>query len=71
MSSQGYGGSPIKGDRELGLERRESVQMLTTGGVRCLSGREFKYERNELSGPLVYRLSDRAVPGSYALRDKS
>ena len=32
---------------------------------------EDQYERNILWGPLVYRLSDRALPGSYALADKS
>ena len=35
-----------------------------------LSGRWFQYERNELSVPLVYQLSDKALLGSYALDDK-
>ena len=37
----------------------------------CLRGRWLQYERNEPSAPLVYRLSDKALPGSYALDDKS
>jgi hypothetical protein len=30
-----------------------------------------QYERNEGSGPLVYQLSDKAMLGSHALKDKS
>ncbi len=32
-----------------------------------LRGRWLQYERNEPSAPLVDRLSDKAMPGSYAL----
>ena len=40
-SGQGCGCSPIKRDRELGSIRCEAVWLLTGGGVRYLSGREF------------------------------
>ena len=69
-SSQGWVCSPIKGVRELGLERRETGWLLSNGCVSSLRGRWLQYERNELSAPLVDRLSDKAVPGSYALGDK-
>ena len=57
-------------DRELGLDRRETGWLLSNGCVSSLRGRWLQYERNELSAPLVDRLSDKAVPGSYALGDK-
>lgn len=69
-SDQGYGCPPFKRDRELGSERREAVRLLTGGGVWYLSGKVIKYDRNGGLGPLVYQLSDRAVLGSYAPRDK-
>lgn len=69
-STQGWGCSPIKGERELGLDRRETGWLLSNGSVSSLRGRWLQYERNELSAPLVDRLSDKALPGSYALGDK-
>ena len=36
--SQGFGCSPIKAVRELGLERRETVRSLSVVGVRILEG---------------------------------
>ena len=57
-------------DRELGLDRRETGWLLSNGCVSSLRGRWLQYERNELSAPLVDRLSDKALPGSYALGDK-
>ena len=45
--------------------------MLSVGGVGRLRGRCPQYERNRVPAPLVYRLSDRAMPGSYAPADKS
>ncbi|PHS76788.1 MAG: hypothetical protein COB56_05710 [Robiginitomaculum sp.] len=36
--SQGYGCSPFKAVRELGLERRETVRSLSTVGVGVLRG---------------------------------
>src|SRR6266404_3690973 len=36
--SQGYGCSPFKAVRELGLERRETVRSLSAVGVRDLRG---------------------------------
>ena len=69
-STQGWGCSPIKGERELGLDRREAGWWLSNGGGSSLRGWWLQYERNELSAPLVDRLSDKAVPGSYALGDK-
>lgn len=68
--SQGLVCSPIKTVRELGLERCEPVWLLSTGSVDYLKGRVTEYERNGDSAPLVYRLSDKALPSSYALRDK-
>ena len=32
---------------------------------------DLQYERNEVWGPLVYQLSDKAMLGSHAPRDKS
>ena len=69
-SGQGGGCSPIKGGRELGVDVRETGPVLSNGCVSSLRGRWLQYERNELSAPLVDRLSDKAVPGSYALGDK-
>ena len=69
-STQGWGCSPIKGERELGLDRRETGWLLSNGSVSSLRGRWLQYERNELSVPLVDQLSDRALLGSYALWDK-
>lgn len=66
-STQGWGCSPIKGERELGLDRRETGWLLSNGSVSSLRGRWLQYERNELSVSLVDRLFDRALPGSYAL----
>ena len=57
-------------ERELGLDRRETGWLLSNGCVSSLRGRWLQYERNELSAPLVDRLSDKALPGSYALGDK-
>ena len=54
----------------LGLDRREPGWLLSNGSVSSLRGRWLQYERNELSAPLVDRLSDKALPGSYALGDK-
>jgi hypothetical protein len=45
--------------------------MLSTGGAGCLRGRLPQYERNREPRPLVYRLSYRAQPGSYAASDKA
>ncbi len=45
--------------------------MLSTGGVGRLRGRLPQYERNREPRPLVYRLSYRAQPGSYAASDKA
>ncbi len=70
VGGQGWGCSPIKRVRELGSERCEAVCLISTGNVRCLKGRIFQYERNEGSRPLVYRISDKVKPGSYALEDK-
>ena len=70
-SIQGWGCTPIKRERELGLDRREPGWMLSVGGVGRLRGRCPQYERNRVPAPLVYRLSDRALPGSYAPADKS
>ena len=67
---QGWGCTPIKRERELGLDRRETGRILSTGLVGGLRARENQYERNILPAPLVYRLSDKALPGSYALMDK-
>ncbi|GBF36938.1 hypothetical protein MHHB_P1168, partial [Methanofervidicoccus abyssi] len=39
--TQGWGCSPIKGDHELGLNRRETGWLLSAGGVGCLRGRWF------------------------------
>lgn len=71
IRGQGWGCSPIKRDRELGLDRRETGRILFTGSVGCLRGKCDQYERNIALWPLVYRLSDRATPGSYAALDKS
>ena len=46
------------------------LKILSTGLVGRLRVRENQYERNILPAPLVYRLSDKASPGSYALTDK-
>jgi hypothetical protein len=48
----------------------ETGRILSTGFVGGLRERENQYERNILPAPLVYRLSDKASPGSYALTDK-
>ena len=69
-STKGWCCSPIKGERELGLDRRETGWLLSNGCVSGLRGRWLQYERNELSVPLVYQLSDKALLGSYALDDK-
>ena len=45
--------------------------MLSVGGVGRLKERYPQYERNRVPAPLVYRLSDEALPGSYALADNS
>ncbi len=58
-SSQGWGCSPIKEDRELGSERREPVWLISAGSVGHLRGRSGEYERNTGSGPLVNQCSDR------------
>ena len=55
----------------MGLDRRETGRMLSFGGVECLRERWPQYERNGLPAPLVYRLFDRAEPGSYAPVDKA
>ena len=67
---QGWGCTPIKRERELGLDRRETGRILSTRYVGKLRVRENQYERNILPAPLVYRLFDRASPGSYAPTDK-
>ena len=69
-STQGCVCSPFKGELDLVLDRRETGWLLSNGCVSSLRGRWLQYERNELSAPLVDRLSDKAVPGSYALGDK-
>ena len=45
--------------------------MLSFGDVGRLRERCPQYERNRMPAPLVYRLSDRAEPGSYAPVDKA
>jgi hypothetical protein len=67
---QGWGCTPIKRERELGSDRRETGRILSIGYVGRLKARENQYERNILPAPLVYRLSDKASPGSYAPTDK-
>ena len=67
---QGWGCTPIKRERELGLDRRETGRILSTWYVGGLRATENQYERNILRAPLVYRLSDKAPPGSHALTDK-
>ena len=69
-STQGWGWSPIKGERELGLDRRETGWLLSNGFVSGLRGRWLQYERNEVAVPLVDQLSDKALLGSYALCNK-
>ena len=44
--------------------------MISVGTVSNLRGRSIQYERNGGSWPLVYRLSEKAAPGSYAIGDK-
>ena len=67
---QGWGCSPIKKERELGLDRRETGRILSSRAAGWLMVTEDQYERNILWRPLVYRLSDRAPPGSHAVMDK-
>jgi hypothetical protein len=67
---QGWGCSPIKRERELGLDRRETGRILSDRYVGRLMVRSHQYERNMRPAPLVYRLSDKASPGSHAPRDK-
>ncbi len=67
---QGWGCTPIKRERELGLDRRETGRILSTRYVGRLRETENQYERNILRAPLVYRLSDKASPGSHAPTDK-
>ncbi len=54
--SQGYGCSPFKEVRELGLERRETVRSLSSVGVGYLRGVDLVRE-DRLNVPLVDRLS--------------
>jgi len=49
---------------------RETGRILSAGLVGRLRVKCGKYERNTALAPLVYRLSDRALPGSYAPTDK-
>src|SRR5659263_757860 len=70
-SGQGLGCSPIKGDRELGLDRRETGRLLSIRGVLRSEGK-LHLVREELcngatGGPVVCKASQ----GSYALKDKS
>lgn len=44
-SLEGFGCSPIKRVRELGLIRRESVWSLSSGGIISKKGQTFQYER--------------------------
>ncbi len=67
---QGWGCSSLNGERELGLDRRETGWMLSIRSAGRLKGRSPQYERNRAPWPLVYRLSDRALPGSYAAANK-
>ena len=57
---EGFGCSPIKRVRELGLIRRESVWSLSSGGTNSKRGMTFQYERiNRLcfsSVPIVFYL---------------
>ncbi len=43
---------------------------LPAGSKGCLRVGYPQYERNGIPRPLVYRLSDRASPGSHAVTDK-
>jgi hypothetical protein len=64
--SQGFGCSPIKGVRELGSVRRETVRSLSAVGVRKLDGGPFpvREDRNgHTSG--VRAVPPGAVLGSY------
>ena len=54
----------------MGLDRRETDRSLPAGGVGRLRVWSAQYERNGGPRPLVYRLSDKAKPGSHAARDK-
>ena len=65
------GCSPIKADRELGLDRRETGRTLSDGNVDRLKENHLQYERNKVMRPLVQRLSDRAAPRSYASENKN
>ena len=60
-SLEGFGCSPIKRVRELGLIRRESVWSLSSGGKFSKKGQTFQYERtNRLcfnSAPIVYNIT--------------
>ena len=53
---KGYGCSPFKEVRELGLERRETVRSLSTVGVGNLRGSAPSTERTRVDEPLVFRL---------------
>ncbi len=57
---QGWGCTPIKRERELGSDRRETGRILPTRRAGRLKVAENQYERNILRAPLVYRLSDKA-----------
>lgn len=63
-SSQECRCSLIKRHHELGSQRRETVGVQSAGGAKGLRARQFKYERNKLSAPLVYGLSDKAGPAA-------
>jgi hypothetical protein len=56
---------------ELGSDRCETGWFLSFRSVAYLQVNCHQYERNVRMGPLVDGLSDKALPSSYALPDKS
>ncbi len=50
---EGWGCSPIKAERELGLDRRETGRILSNGAVGSLRAALVQYERNNEREPLV------------------